>query len=152
LRPGIERRARRLGLARAGAFLLAMVTTYNLRMLDLFRYGAALESWNGQLFLCASAGLYCVGRSSMWIRAAIVASAYWLFTSGHPQMTYYGDQAVDASLAGRRTPVANLRPSVVSAHRHLAGRDDGWNLDRQCSDRAPWIGLAGSLLEQRLPS
>lgn len=81
---------RRLGLGRVAAFLLALVTTYNLRMLDLFRYGAALESWTGHLFLCASIGMYLLDRRSLGARAGIVASAYWLLTSGHPQMAYYG--------------------------------------------------------------
>lgn len=81
---------RRLGLRRAVAFLLALVTTYNLRMLDLFRYGAALESWTGHLFLCASIGAYLLDRRSLGARAGIIASTYWLVTSGHPQMAYYG--------------------------------------------------------------
>jgi hypothetical protein len=81
---------RRLGLGRALAFVLALVTTYNLRMLDLFRYGAALESWTGHLFLCAAVGLYLLDRRSLGARAGIIASTYWLLTSGHPQMAYYG--------------------------------------------------------------
>ena len=32
------------------AFLISTVTVYNLRMLDLFRYGASLESWTGLIF------------------------------------------------------------------------------------------------------
>jgi hypothetical protein len=81
---------RRLGLGRGFAFLLALVTTYNMRMLDLFRYGAALESWTGHLFLCAFLGLFFLRRSSLGVRAGIIVSAYWLITCGHPQMAYYG--------------------------------------------------------------
>lgn len=81
---------RKLALGRASAFLLAAVTTYNLRMLDLFRYGAALESWTGHLFLCAAVGLYYFDRSALAPRAGIIAATYWLLTSGHPQMAYYG--------------------------------------------------------------
>jgi len=81
---------RRLGLGRAAAFLVGMVTTYNLRMLDLFRYGAALESWTGHLFLCAFVGLTYLRPSSLGARAGLIAATYWLVTSGHPQMAYYG--------------------------------------------------------------
>ena len=81
---------RRLGSSRAAAFLLSMVTTYNMRMLDLFRYGASLESWTGHLFLCAFVGLYYLRPSSLGARAGIIAATYWLVTSGHPQMAYYG--------------------------------------------------------------
>jgi hypothetical protein len=81
---------RALGLGRGFAFLLATITTYNLRMLDLFRYAAAFESWTGHLFLCAFVGLLYVRRSSVGIRAGVIAATYWLVTSGHPQMAYYG--------------------------------------------------------------
>jgi hypothetical protein len=81
---------RALGLGRGFAFLLGTVTTYNLRMLDLFRYAAALESWTGHLFLCAFVGLLYVRRPSVGVRAGVIVASYWLVTSGHPQMAYYG--------------------------------------------------------------
>jgi hypothetical protein len=101
---------RRLCLARPWAFLVSVVTVYNLRMLDLFRYGASLESWTGHLFLCASIGLYYVMPSRLWGRAAIIASTYWLVTSGHPQMSYYG--AVGAAMFVLLVPLvgAAVRP------------------------------------------
>jgi hypothetical protein len=82
---------RRLGAGQAMAFLLCLATTYNLRTLDLFRYGA-LEVWTGQLFLVAAIGHWYLRRR--WLDAAwIIGSAYWLAVSGHPQMAYYGFMA-----------------------------------------------------------
>ena len=74
----------------ASAFFLSMMAVYNLRMLDLFRYGASLETWTGYLFLCSAIGLYRI-RPTKWMGPlAIVGSTYLLICSGHPQMMYYG--------------------------------------------------------------
>ena len=72
------------------AFILSFVTVYNLRMLDLFRYGASLESWTGHLLLCGIIGLFCTRKNKRMGALWIPVSTYWLVTSGHPQMVYYG--------------------------------------------------------------
>jgi hypothetical protein len=59
-------------------------------MLDLFRYGASLESWTGHLFLCAAIGFYYLKPTRWKGPAFIIGAAYWLICSGHPQMMYYG--------------------------------------------------------------
>ena len=72
------------------AFVLSFITIYNLRMLDLFRYGASLESWTGYLFLCSAIGFYHL-KSTQWKGpVSIMGATYWLVCSGHPQMMYYG--------------------------------------------------------------
>ena len=43
---------RRLRLDITLAFLISFITTYNLRMLDMFRYGASLENYTAFLLLC----------------------------------------------------------------------------------------------------
>ncbi|RMG19282.1 MAG: hypothetical protein D6731_00020 [Planctomycetota bacterium] len=72
------------------AFFLSASTAYNLRALDMFRFGAAFEAWTGHLLLCCSLGLLCLGasrpRGPLWV----VAASYWLAVSGQPQMAYYG--------------------------------------------------------------
>jgi hypothetical protein len=72
------------------AFVLSLITVYNLRMLDLFRYGPSLESWTGQLFLCAVIGLYNLNPTKYVGPLSIIGAMYWLICSGHPQMMYYG--------------------------------------------------------------
>lgn len=79
-----------LGTGVLFAFILSFVTVYNLRMLDLFRYGASLESWTGHLLLCGVIGLFCTSKNKRMGALWIPVSTYWLVTSGHPQMMYFG--------------------------------------------------------------
>jgi hypothetical protein len=72
------------------AFLLSFIAVYNLRMLDLFRYNASLESYTGMLFLCAATGWFFLEPARKLPPFAIVAATYWTLTGGHPQMAYYG--------------------------------------------------------------
>lgn len=72
------------------AFVLSTITVYNLQVLSNFQYGAALESWTGYLFLCASIGLYSLQLQRWYKPLLIIGSTYWLVCSGHPQMMYYG--------------------------------------------------------------
>jgi len=81
---------RQFRLSSLSAFAISMVTVYNLRMLDLFRYGASLESWTGYLFLCAAIGSYFLRPTKCVGPLVIIGSTYWLICSGHPQMMYYG--------------------------------------------------------------
>jgi preprotein translocase subunit YajC len=81
---------RDLGVSKLFSYIVSFITVYNLRMLDLFRYGAALESWTGFLFLCASIGFVCLKPEKSTGLIAIIGSTYWLVCSGHPQMMYYG--------------------------------------------------------------
>jgi hypothetical protein len=81
---------RSLKLESAMAFVLSFITVYNMRMLDLFRYGAALESWTGFIFVCTFIGLQIRFPDKWFYRLATIGSTYWLVCSGHPQMMYYG--------------------------------------------------------------
>ncbi|MCP4683294.1 MAG: hypothetical protein GY864_13265 [Desulfobacterales bacterium] len=72
------------------AFIVSVITVYNLRMLDLFRYGASLESWSGHLFLCIAIAWYFLKPTKLCGPLLIVGATYWLVCSGHPQMMYYG--------------------------------------------------------------
>jgi hypothetical protein len=81
---------RKIRIGCAIAFLLSVITVYNLRMLDLFRYGASLESWSGFIFLCSAIGWNFI-KPKQWLGyLGIIGSTYWLICSGHPQMMYYG--------------------------------------------------------------
>ena len=81
---------RRLNINMLFSFLLSVITVYNLRMLDLFRYGASLESYTAHLLLCASIGFHYI-KPSRWLGPiSIIGSTYLLICSGHPQMMYYG--------------------------------------------------------------
>ena len=80
----------RLNIQATPALALSMITVYNLRMLDLFRYAASLESWTGFIVLCSAIGCYYLDpKRKRWL-VVMVAATYWLVCSGHPQMSYYG--------------------------------------------------------------
>ena len=81
---------RQLRLGRLMGFLLSLIVVYNLRMLDMFRYGAALESYSGFLLLCVSIGWYCLAPTKCRGPLCIIGATCWLACSGHPQMMYYG--------------------------------------------------------------
>lgn len=80
----------RLKINRLFSFLLSFITIYNLRMLDLFRYGASLESYTGFLLLCTAIGFYFIEPAKRLIQLSIIGATYWLICSGHAQMMYYG--------------------------------------------------------------
>jgi hypothetical protein len=72
------------------SFLISGITVYNLRMLDLFRYGASLEAYTAHLLLCTIIGFSFIDQSKKFIPIAIIGTTYLLVCSGHPQMMYYG--------------------------------------------------------------
>ena len=81
---------RRLGLNTLFSFILSCITIYNLRMLDLFRYGASLEAYTGYLLLCSAIGWYYINPARPRGPICIMIATYLLVCSGHPQMMYYG--------------------------------------------------------------
>jgi hypothetical protein len=81
---------RRLKLNILFSFLLSCITVYNLRMLDMFRYGSSLESYTGHLLLCSAIGLYFINPTKFLGPLSIIGATYLLICSGHPQMMYYG--------------------------------------------------------------
>jgi len=81
---------RALKLNRLFSFLLSFFVVYNMRMLDTFRYWAALENYTAHLLLCASIGMYYLGTLKRWGALAILVSTYLLITGGHPQVMYFG--------------------------------------------------------------
>ena len=71
-------------------WLLATLTLYNLRMLDLFRFAATMEAWTGTFLLAGAAGWYWLDRRSRAAPLAVVLATWWLLCSGHPQFAYFG--------------------------------------------------------------
>ena len=101
------------------AFLLAGIAVYNLRMLDLFRYGAALETYTGFVFLVAAA-LWSLEHGHRWYAPLPVAAAvYWVVTSGHPQHAYTAllGSTVLVVLLPRLAAALGVEPSVAAARR-----------------------------------
>jgi hypothetical protein len=72
------------------SFLLSCIAIYNLRMLDMFRFGASFETYTGFLFLCTAIGWYFLKPSKLLGPLSIIGLTYWLICSGHPTMMYYG--------------------------------------------------------------
>lgn len=81
---------RGLGLRLDLAFVASFLTVYNLRMLDMFRYGASLENYTGLLLLCAAMVDGYVRRRPVSGPLGVVAATYLLVCGGHPQMAYLG--------------------------------------------------------------
>ena len=72
------------------AFILSLITVYNLRMLEAFRYGASLEAFTGHLLLCTAVGWYFINPSKFIGPLSIIGITYLLVCSGHPPMMFYG--------------------------------------------------------------
>lgn len=86
----LYRLARRLHVASLPSFVSTLVAVYNLRMLDSFRFGAALEGYVGMLLLVAAAGRLFLDEHGKLPVALVGASTCLLLVSGHPQWVYYG--------------------------------------------------------------
>jgi hypothetical protein len=79
----------RMGLVKFLAFICSFVVIYNLRMLDLFRYGASLEAYTGFILLVVSLEYLYRDTKRYCRRLFVIGSTYLVIVSGHPQMTYY---------------------------------------------------------------
>jgi len=81
---------RRLAMGRLTAFLCTFPAVYNLRMLDSFRYSAALEGYTGMLLVVA-AGFFVFLDAGSKRRVILLAIATYLTAvSGHPQWAFFG--------------------------------------------------------------
>ncbi len=79
----------RMGLVKFLAFICSFVVIYNLRMLDLFRYGASLETYTGFILLVVSLEYLYRDTKKYSRRLFVIGSTYLVIVSGHPQMSYY---------------------------------------------------------------
>ncbi len=84
----------KLNLTKTASFLISFITVYNLRMLDLFRYGASLEAYTAHLMLISALGLWHLqSEEQKRCPFLIVIFSYMLVVSGHPQMMYFAFMA-----------------------------------------------------------
>ncbi len=81
---------RKIRLKTLFSFLLSLIAVYNLRLVDLFRYGASLEAYTGNLLLCSAIGWYYINPTKLLGPLCMIGATYLLICSGHPQMMYYG--------------------------------------------------------------
>jgi hypothetical protein len=75
------------------AFIASFLAVYNLRMLDMFRYGASLENYTGFVLLCAALiDLFANRHERRRARGpvGVAFATYLLVCGGHPQMAYLG--------------------------------------------------------------
>jgi hypothetical protein len=109
---------RKLGLKTLLAFVLSFITIYNLRMLDMFRYGASLENYTGYVILCS-----CIILNALELRyryvVGIVIGAWLLTVGGHPQIAYIG--FLGAAIVAMLAPgvIVDGRLGVVFGRRRL---------------------------------
>jgi hypothetical protein len=109
----------RLRVSLVFSFLISFVTVYNLRMLDVFRYGASLENYTGMLFLGAAIAFYFIRPSCIKGPVAIIASFYLTVSGGHPQMMYMG--LAGAFIVGLAVPsiIPSICPDTVKSRREI---------------------------------
>jgi hypothetical protein len=81
---------RRLRMGRVPAFICTFPVVYNLRMLDSFRYGAALEGYTGMLLAAGAAALVFLDDERKGRTVWLAISVCLLATSGHPQWFFLG--------------------------------------------------------------
>lgn len=81
---------RKTGLRVFFSFLLSLITVYNLRVPDMYRYGASLEAYTAFLILCSAIGWYFIQPTNWLGPLSITGAMYMLVCSGHPQMMYFG--------------------------------------------------------------
>ena len=81
---------RRLRLSTVIAFVFSFITVYNLRTLDMFRYGAALENYTAFLLLCVAIGWHFVSPTKRLGPVCIIVCSWLLVIGGHPQIMYLG--------------------------------------------------------------
>lgn len=107
---------RAMGLSWVLAFVLSLVSVYNLRMLDHFRYGASLENHVAFLTLGAGILLYFRKPTAGWVLPVIFVSSYLLVVGGHPQIAYLG--FLSTAL------LALVAPFFLDAMAKLQGREE----------------------------
>jgi hypothetical protein len=108
---------RRLELSTDFAFIVSFVTVYNLRTLDMFRYGASLENYVGFLLLFAAMiNLYLAPNSAIGL-LSVIGATYLMICGGHPQIAYFG--LLGAALLCLAIPeaVAAMRPDLATNRR-----------------------------------
>lgn len=109
---------KKLGLRTLLAFVLSFITIYNLRMLDMFRYGASLENFTAFVILC-SCIILCALEFRRWYFVGIVIGSFLLTVGGHPQIAYIG--FLGAFILTLLAPgfVASVRPGVAYGSKRL---------------------------------
>ncbi len=101
-----------LRLRKDFSFILSFIAVYNLRMLDMFRYGASLENYLAYIMVCVALGfLYLQNHRTTGI-VAIAISTYLLCVGGHPQMMYIGLLGVGACYIVLPFVINDLRPDI----------------------------------------
>lgn len=81
---------RRLSLRRDLSFIFSFITVYNMRMLDMFRYGASLENYLAYVLVCVMLGFFYIYENMSVGALTIALSTFLLCVGGHPQIMYLG--------------------------------------------------------------
>jgi hypothetical protein len=113
---------RRLRLNPVMGFVISFITVYNLRMLDMFRYGAALENYVAHLLLCAAVAWHYLTPTKRAGPLCIAVCTWLLVVGGHPQIMYLG--LLGAGLVCLVAPfyMARLLPDEVQVTRQRLWR------------------------------
>jgi hypothetical protein len=132
----VYRLLRRLRVAPAYAFVVAMAGIFNLRMLNLFNYGASLQNYVGYILLCVAIVRYPLSRKGFVDGLFVAVATYLTICGGHPQMAYLG--LLGAAFVFIVTP-------FFLASDSMALLPDRRQALRSVVGAIPWVGL-GALL------
>jgi hypothetical protein len=103
----------RLRLRTDMAFIVSFITVYNMRGLDMFRYGAALENYTGFLLLCASMTYLYLAPDKFLRPLAVIGATYLLVCGGHPQIAYLGLLGAAMICATIPYAIAAIQPNAT---------------------------------------
>lgn len=79
-----------MGFPRTLSFILSFITIYNLRMLDMFRYGSSLESYLAYMYFCILSTYHYLRPTKFIGPIGMIISSYLMICGGHPQIMYIG--------------------------------------------------------------
>ncbi|MBN2719380.1 MAG: YfhO family protein [Deltaproteobacteria bacterium] len=79
-----------LRLRRDFSFILSFIAVYNLRMLDMFRYGSSLENYLAYILVCVALGFLYLQNSKLTGLIGTAVATWLLCVGGHPQIMYLG--------------------------------------------------------------
>jgi hypothetical protein len=108
---------RKLNLRNDVAFVLSFITVYNLRTLDMFRYGASLENYTGFLLLCATMIRFYIAQDRIIGPASLIGATYLLVSGGHPQIAYLGILGAGVICLAIPPAIKAIRPELAKSLR-----------------------------------
>ena len=108
-----------LKVRRDFSFVLSFIAVYNLRMLDMFRYGASLENYLAYIMVCVALGFLYLQNSRVTGLIGTAIATYLLCVGGHPQIMYLGLLGVGFCTLIMPFAIHALRPDLAQSKQRI---------------------------------